>query len=90
MTSISQPLVLLSSFVNKLASPARVLSTEWEGYFRCVAMIFLFERQFITLKEEHVVLSFVSSFEGDQPWNFFGRNDAEAETPVLWPPEANS
>ena len=24
--------------------------------------------------------------EGDQPWNFFGRNDAEAETPVLWPP----
>ena len=24
--------------------------------------------------------------EGDQPWNFFGRNDAKAETPVLWPP----
>ena len=24
--------------------------------------------------------------EGDQPWDFFGRNDAEAETPVLWPP----
>ena len=22
----------------------------------------------------------------DQPWVFFGRNDAEAETPVLWPP----
>ena len=22
--------------------------------------------------------------EGDQPWDFFGRNDAEAETPVLW------
>ena len=22
--------------------------------------------------------------EGDQPWNFFGRNDAKAETPVLW------
>ena len=28
--------------------------------------------------------------EGDQPWDFFGRNDAEAETPVLWPPHANS
>ena len=28
--------------------------------------------------------------EGDQPWNFFGRNDAEAETPVLWPPHAKS
>ena len=23
--------------------------------------------------------------EGDQPWNFFGRNDAKSETPVLWP-----
>ena len=22
--------------------------------------------------------------EGDQPWDFFGGNDAEAETPVLW------
>ena len=22
--------------------------------------------------------------EEDQPWNFFGRNDAKAETPVLW------
>ena len=27
---------------------------------------------------------------GDQPWVFFGRNDAEAETPVLWPPHAKS
>ena len=26
--------------------------------------------------------------KGDQPWDFFGRNDAEAETPVLWPPHA--
>ena len=24
--------------------------------------------------------------EGDQPGDFFGRNDAKAETPVLWPP----
>ena len=23
---------------------------------------------------------------GDQSWMFFGRNDAKAETPVLWPP----
>ena len=27
---------------------------------------------------------------GDQPWVFFGRNDAEAETPILWPPHAKS
>ena len=29
-------------------------------------------------------------FEGDQPWDFFGGNDAEAETPVLWPHHAKS
>ena len=29
-------------------------------------------------------------FEGDQPWHFFGRNDAKAETPVLWPPHVKS
>ena len=28
--------------------------------------------------------------EGDQPWDFFGRNDARAEAPVLWPPHAKS
>ena len=26
----------------------------------------------------------------DQPWIFIGRTDAEAETPVLWPPHAKS
>ena len=28
--------------------------------------------------------------EGDQSWDFFGRNDAKAATPVLWPPHAKS
>ena len=28
--------------------------------------------------------------EGDQPWDFFGWNDAKAETPVLWPLHAKS
>ena len=28
--------------------------------------------------------------EGDQPWDFFGRNDAKAETPVPWPPHVKS
>ena len=28
--------------------------------------------------------------EGDQPWVFFGRNDAEAETPILWPRDART
>ena len=28
--------------------------------------------------------------EGDLPWDFFGRNAAKAETPVLWPPDVKS
>ena len=28
--------------------------------------------------------------EGHQPWDFFGENDAKAETPVLWPPHVKS
>ena len=28
--------------------------------------------------------------EGDQSWDFFGRNDVKAETPVLWPPDAKN
>ena len=28
--------------------------------------------------------------EGDQSWLFFGRNDAKAETPALYPPHAKS
>ena len=36
-------------------------------------------------KEIHPVHS-----EGDQPWDFFGRNDAKVKTLVLWPPHAKS
>ena len=28
--------------------------------------------------------------KGDQSWVFIGRSDAEAETPVLWPPDAKN
>ena len=28
--------------------------------------------------------------QGDQSWVFFGRNDAKAKTPILWPPHAKS
>ena len=28
--------------------------------------------------------------EGDEPWDYFGRNDAKAESPVLWPSHAKS
>ena len=28
--------------------------------------------------------------KGNQPWIFIGRTDAEAEAPILWPPDAKS
>ena len=28
--------------------------------------------------------------KGDQSWVFIGRTDAEAEAPILWPPNAKS
>ena len=28
--------------------------------------------------------------EEDQPWDFFGRNDAKTETRILWPPHMKS
>ena len=34
--------------------------------------------------------SILGEGKGDQPWVFFRRTDAEAETPVLWPPHAKS
>ena len=27
---------------------------------------------------------------GDQPWDFFERNDAKAETPIIWPPDVKN
>ena len=36
-------------------------------------------------KEIHPVHS-----EGDQPWDFFERNDVKAEAPVLWPCDVKS
>ena len=35
-------------------------------------------------------LMLLNHSKGDQSWVFFGRNDAKAETPVLWPPHAKS
>ena len=28
--------------------------------------------------------------KGDQSWVLFGRTDAEAETPILWPPDVKN
>ena len=30
------------------------------------------------------------NLKGNQPWIFIGRTDAEAEAPIIWPPDAKS
>ena len=42
-------------------------------------------RRLLRVKEIQPVHS-----KGDQPWVFIGRTDAEAQTPILWPPHAKS
>ena len=32
----------------------------------------------------------ISLPKGNQPWIFIGRTDAEAEAPILWPPDGKS
>ena len=39
---------------------------------------------------QSILIAVHSVLQGDQPWDFFGRTDAKAETPVLWPPHAKS
>ena len=31
-----------------------------------------------------------TSPKGNQPWTLIGRTDAEAETPIFWPPDVKS
>ena len=45
---------------------------------------------FLTGVSEYLIVVLICISKGDQPWVFFGRNDAKAETPVLWPPHAKS
>ena len=45
---------------------------------------------FASLAQILPLLILTTLYQGDQPWDFFGRNDAKAETPVLWPPHAKS
>ena len=60
---------------------------EWAPRYRCFQTMVLVKilESPLDCKEIQPVHS-----KGDQPWIFFGRNDAKAETPVLWPPHAKS
>ena len=42
--------------------------------------------------ESHLDIREIKSVnpKGNQPWIFIGRTDAEAEAPILWPPDAKN
>ena len=53
-------------------------------------IIFRYTFIYIFIHSKTMYRAFTACSEGDEPWDFFGRNDAKAETPVLWPPHAKS
>ena len=65
--------------------------TESKGLFYTSVSLLLSRKQgyHYHLSKFHKEIQQVHS-EGNQPWDFFGRNDAKAETPVLWPPHVKS
>ena len=44
----------------------------------------------LSIDRYHLVALLPVHSEGDQRWDFFGRNDVKAETSVLCPPHAKS
>ena len=48
---------------------------------------YIFEISYLSVASFAIIFS---HSEGDLPWDFFGRTDAIAETPVLWPPHAKT
>ena len=69
---------------------ARALPLRVSNFIYCLGFFFSMNFNFsyqrpLDCKEIQLVHS-----KGDQSWDFFGRNDAKAEAPVLWPPHAKS
>ena len=64
--------------------PERKLSAEELMLLKCVVLEKTLESP-LDCKEIQPVY-----FEGDQSWVFIGKTDVEAETPILWPPDAKS
>ena len=65
-------------------------------FLSCFSLMTIFD-SFRTVMLEKTVVSLLDCKEiqpvhprGDQSWVFIGRTEAEAETPILWPPHAKS
>ena len=63
--------------------PQRRLSTKELRLLNCGAEKTL--KNYLDSKEIKPV-----NLKGNQPWTFIGRTNAEAEAPILWPPDVNS
>ena len=64
------------------------MQTNWFNIYRVLTVTVVLEKTLespLDCKEIQPVHS-----EGDQPWVFFGRTDAKAETPILWLRHAKS
>ena len=45
---------------------------------------------YLYLQKPFAQIQSYSGFPGNQSWMFIGRTDVEAETPILWPPDAKN
>ena len=83
---LCRPLLLLPSVFPSLRvfSNESALRIRWPKNWCFWTVVLETLESPLDCKEIHPVHS-----EGE-PWDYFGRNDAKAETPVLWPPHAKS
>ena len=56
-----------------------------KNWYFCTVVLEKTLESFLDCKEIQTV-----HLKGDQSWVFIGRTDVEAETPILWPPDAKS
>ena len=56
--------------------------------FSAISLHWSLRKAFLSLLAILWNTAFRCLYEGDQPWDFFGRNHAKVETPLLWPPHA--
>ena len=57
-------------------------------FFSCSLFIKIFALLLLIIVDNNVIRPVHP--KGDHSWVFIGRTDVEAETPVLWPPDAKS
>ena len=92
MGGIWEPFVLSLPFLRtpKTALKQKVYLRNRQKYARLQNSIYNMIGFWIKIVEKHVDGKETQRVhpEGDQPWDFFGRTDAKAETPVLWAPHA--